>query len=256
MTIVTIANQKGGVGKTTTAVSLASGLAAKGKKTLLVDMDPQGNASSGVGVDNRSLKKTVYEALIGGLNLNEAIINTNFHNLDVLPANQNLVGAEIELVLVEKREFKLKELLKGLTGYDFVIIDCPPSLGILTLNAIVAAKLLVVPLQCEYYSLEGLSYLIKTIKIVKRELNPTLEILGILLTMFDGRNNLSKNVFDEIVKHFGDKVFKSIIPRNVRLSEAPSYGMPIFMFDPSSRGSNMYKLFVEEFLERSAHYEQ
>ncbi|GAB4439403.1 MAG: AAA family ATPase [bacterium] len=256
MTIVTIANQKGGVGKTTTAVSLASGLAAKGKKTLLVDMDPQGNASSGVGIDNRSLKKTVYEALIGGLDVQEAIIKTNFENLDVLPANQNLVGAEIELVLVEKREFKLKELLKGLQGYDFVIIDCPPSLGILTLNAIVAAKLLVVPLQCEYYSLEGLSYLIKTIKIVKRELNPSLELMGILLTMFDGRNNLSRSVYDEIVKHFGDKVFKSIIPRNVRLSEAPSYGMPIFMFDPSSRGSNTYKLFVEEFLERSAGYEQ
>lgn len=256
MTIVTIANQKGGVGKTTTAVSLASGLAAKGKKTLLVDMDPQGNASSGVGIDNRSLKKTVYEALIGGLDVQEAIIKTNFENLDILPANQNLVGAEIELVLVEKREFKLKELLKSLKGYDFVIIDCPPSLGILTLNAIVAAKLLVVPLQCEYYSLEGLSYLIKTIKIVKRELNPSLELMGILLTMFDGRNNLSRNVYDEIVKHFGDKVFKSIIPRNVRLSEAPSYGVPIFVFDPSSRGSNTYKLFVEEFLERSANYEQ
>lgn len=255
MTIVTIANQKGGVGKTTTAVSLASGLAAKGKKTLLVDMDPQGNASSGVGIDNRSLKKTIYEALIGGLNVEDVITKTNFENLDILPANQNLVGAEIELVLTEKREFKLKELLKSISGYDFVIIDCPPSLGILTLNAIVAARLLVVPLQCEYYSLEGLSYLIKTIKIVKRELNPSLEILGILLTMFDGRNNLSKNVFDEIVKHFGDKVFKSIIPRNVRLSEAPSYGMPIFMFDPSSRGSNTYKLFVEEFLERSARYE-
>ncbi len=252
MTIVTIANQKGGVGKTTTAINLASGVAAKGKKTLLVDMDPQGNASSGIGVDNRGLQKTVYEALIGKIDVKEAIVSTAVENLDVLPSNQNLVGAEIELVLTERREFILKEMLKNLDGYDYVIIDCPPSLGILTLNSIVAARLLVVPLQCEYYSLEGLSYLIKTIKIVKRELNPSLEILGILLTMFDGRNNLSKTVYDEIVKHFGDKVFKAIIPRNVRLSEAPSYGMPIFKFDPSSKGSNMYKLFVEEFLERSA----
>ncbi len=190
--------------------------------------------------------------MIGKIDVKEAIVSTAVENLDVLPSNQNLVGAEIELVLTERREFILKEMLKNLDGYDYVIIDCPPSLGILTLNSIVAARLLVVPLQCEYYSLEGLSYLIKTIKIVKRELNPSLEILGILLTMFDGRNNLSKTVYDEIVKHFGDKVFKAIIPRNVRLSEAPSYGMPIFKFDPSSKGSNMYKLFVEEFLERSA----
>lgn len=256
MKIVTIANQKGGVGKTTTAISLASGLAAKGKKTLLVDMDPQGNASSGIGIDTRTIKKTIYEALIGQNSISEIISKTAYDNLDILPSNQNLVGAEIELVLVERREFRLKELLSNITNYDYVVIDCPPSLGILTLNAIVAAKLLVVPLQCEYYSLEGLSYLIKTIKIVKRELNPSLEILGILLTMFDGRNNLARSVYDEIVKHFGDKVFKAIIPRNVRLSEAPSYGMPIYNFDPSSKGSSMYKQFVEEFLERSAQYEQ
>lgn len=255
MKIVTIANQKGGVGKTTTAISLASGIAAHGKKTLLVDMDPQGNASSGVGIDVRSLKKTIYEALIGQIAVNDAIIKTAYGNLDILPANQNLVGAEIELVLIEKREYKLKELLSNVAEYDYVVIDCPPSLGILTLNALVAARLLVVPLQCEYYSLEGLSHLIKTVKIVKRELNPQLEIVGILLTMFDGRNNLSKSVYDEIVKHFGEKVFNAVIPRNVRLSEAPSYGMPIYKFDPSSRGSNTYKQFVEEFLSRSVSYE-
>lgn len=255
MMIVTVANQKGGVGKTTTAISLASGIASKGKKTLLVDMDPQGNASSGVGVDTRGVKKTIYEVLIGEISLEEAIIGTEFENLYVLPSNQNLVGAEIELVLAEKREFKLKEVLTKINSFDYVVIDCPPSLGILTLNAIVSARLLVVPLQCEYYSLEGLGHLIKTIKIVKRELNPKLEIIGILLTMFDARNNLAKNVYDEILKHFGDKVFKSIIPRNVRLSEAPSYGMPIYKFDPSSKGSHSYKQFVDEFLERSAIYE-
>lgn len=255
MVIVTVANQKGGVGKTTTAISLASGIASKGKKTLLVDIDPQANASSGVGVDTRAIKKTIYEVLIGEINIEEALITTEFENLSVLPANQNLVGAEIELVLAQKREFKLKEVLTKTNSFDYVVIDCPPSLGILTLNAIVSARLLLVPLQCEYYSLEGLGHLIKTIKIVKRELNPKLEIIGILLTMFDGRNNLAKNVYDEILKHFGDKVFKSIIPRNVRLSEAPSYGMPIYRFDPSSKGSISYKQFVDEFLERSALYE-
>jgi chromosome partitioning protein len=253
--IITIANQKGGVGKTTTAVSLASGLAIKGKKTLLVDMDPQGNATSGAGIETRDLRFSTYEVLLGAAELGQAVKSTAIDNLYVLPSNQHLVGAEIELVGAENREFILKQVLKDVTEYQYVIIDCPPSLGILTLNAIVAARFLIVPLQCEYYALEGLSHLIKTVKIVKMELNPQLEILGILLTMFDGRNNLSKSVYDEIVTHFGNKVFETVIPRNVRLSEAPSYGMPIFKFDPSSRGSVSYRLFVDEVVKRSRKYE-
>lgn len=255
MQIITIANQKGGVGKTTTAVSLASGLADKGKKTLLVDMDPQGNATSGVGIDAKHLHHSIYDVLLGAAGLEQAIKPTAVENLFALPSSQHLVGAEIELVGMDRREFRLKEALKDAAGFQFIIVDCPPSLGILTLNAIVSAQFLIVPLQCEYYALEGLSRLIKTVKIVKKDLNPQLEILGILLTMFDGRNNLSKSVYDEIITHFGSKVFDAVIPRNVRLSEAPSYGTPIFKFDPSSRGSVSYRLFVDEVIKRSAEYE-
>lgn len=255
MHIITIANQKGGVGKTTTAVSLASGLALKGKKTLLVDMDPQGNATSGVGIDPKNLNYSTYDVLLGAVEIGQAI-KPAAENLYVLPSNQHLVGAEIEFVGMEKREFRLKNVLTDVAAdFEFIIVDCPPSLGILTLNAIVTARFLIVPLQCEYYALEGLSHLIKTIKIIKKELNPHLEILGILLTMFDGRNNLSKSVFDEILTHFGNKVFKTVISRNVKLSEAPSYGMPIFKFDPSSKGSVNYRLFVDEVIKRSAEYE-
>ncbi|MCX7770524.1 MAG: AAA family ATPase [Proteobacteria bacterium] len=255
MLVVAVTNQKGGVGKTTTAINLASGLAIRGKKTLLVDIDPQGNATSGLGIDNRILKKTVYNVLLNPMEINDALLKTNIENLFILPSNSELVGAEIELITMERREFRLKSALGYLSGFDFIIIDCPPSLGILTLNAIVASKGLLVPMQSEYYSLEGLSRLLKTIKMVKKELNPSLDIMGILLTMFDGRNNLAKCVFEEIKKHFGDKLFSTLIPRNVKLSEAPSHGQPIFTFEPSSRGSLSYQLFVEEFLERSKQYE-
>lgn len=251
MLIVTIANQKGGVGKTTTAISLAAGLAMKGKKTLLLDMDPQANATSGVGVNPRDLNKTVYNVLVGIDEIGSAIIKTELENLFLLPSTQDLVGAEIELVSMEKREKKLLFSLQKLSDFDYVIIDCPPSLGLLTLNAMVACKYIIVPLQCEYYALEGLAHLIKTIKIVKKELNPHLEIMGILLTMFDSRNNLSKVVYEDVITHFGRKVFKTVIPRNVRLSETPSYGMPIYKFDNSSKGALSYQSFVEEFITRS-----
>lgn len=255
MLVVTVANQKGGVGKTTTAINLASGLALKGKRTLLVDMDPQGNASSGIGIDVRKITLSTYNVLLDPTKTEEAICKTNQTNLLVLPSTADLVGAEIELVNLNRREFRLKDALSMIRDISFVIVDCPPSLGILTLNAIVAARALLVPMQSEYYSLEGLSRLLKTIKIVKRDLNPSLEIIGILLTMFDGRNNLSKCVYEEIKNHFGDKLFSTVIPRNVKLSEAPSHGLSIFSFDPHSRGGISYEMFVDEFLKRSEKYE-
>ncbi|MCX7991811.1 MAG: AAA family ATPase [Proteobacteria bacterium] len=255
MLIVNIANQKGGVGKTTTAISLASGLAMKGKKTLLVDMDPQANATSGLGINLKELNKTIYNVLVGVSDINSCIITTDIENLSLLPSTQDLVGAEIELVPMEHREKKLLYTLKNLSGLDYVIIDCPPSLGLLTLNAMVACRYIIVPLQCEYYALEGLAHLIKTIKIVKKELNPQLDIMGILLTMYDARNNLSKIVYEDVITHFGKKVFKTVIPRNVRLSETPSYGMPIYRFDNTSKGALSYQGFVEEFITRSGYNE-
>ncbi len=254
MLIVAVANQKGGVGKTTTAINLASGIALKGYKVLLIDIDPQGNATSGVGVDFKHMDKSIYHVLLETASIEEVIVKTGVENLFLLPSTADLVGAEIELIGLEQREFRLKNALKKVTNFDFVIIDCPPSLGVLTLNALVSAKGLLVPMQSEYYSLEGLSRLLKTIKLVKRELNPELEIIGILLTMYDGRNNLAKCVYEEIKKHFGEKLFSVVIPRNVKLSEAPSYGQPIFIFEPHSKGSISYGLFVEEFLKRSKSY--
>ena len=246
--VICIANQKGGVGKTTTSVNLSAALSALGRKVLLVDLDPQGNASSGLGLKKYEYQDAnVYHVLIGEAQMADTIRVTNTQNLTVLPANPDLVGAEIELVDTPRREFKLKEAIQSVaSGYDYVIIDCPPSLGLLTLNALTAADTFVVPLQCEYYALEGLSQLLNTAGLIKKNINPNLRIEGIVLTMFDTRNNLSHQVVSEIQTHFGDKVFKSIIPRNVRLSEAPSHGQPIMTYDQKSIGAQKYSELAEE----------
>lgn len=253
MKTICIANQKGGVGKTTTSVNLASALAQLGKKVLLVDLDPQGNASSGLGLKRHEYQdENVYHVLIGESQLNEAVYASRMPTLFVAPANPDLVGAEIELVELSEREFRLKYALKQVESqYDYALIDCPPSLGLLTVNALTAANSFLVPLQCEYYALEGLSQLLNTAGIIKKNLNPQLSIEGILLTMFDTRNNLSHQVVQEIRTHFGDKVFGSIIPRNVRLSEAPSHGQSIIEYDSKSVGALKYLELAHELLERN-----
>jgi len=248
--MIAVTNQKGGVGKTTTAVNLGASLAVAEKKVLLIDFDPQGNASSGVGV-SLTPEKNIYGALINDEDIHKAIYKTNLPYLDILPSNADLAGAELELVSTYSRETKLKRILEPLRElYDYLIIDCPPSLGLLTINALTAADSYIVPLQCEYYALEGLSQLLKTVDLIRDNLNPRLEKEGILLTMFDGRNNLSHQVKDEVVKHFGDKVFASIIPRNVRLSEAPSFGKPIILYDSTSRGCECYLDLAQEVIAR------
>ena len=246
--VICIANQKGGVGKTTTSVNLSAALASKGRQVLLVDLDPQGNASSGLGLKKFEYQDAnVYHVLIGERSIGEVIRVTSIPTLNVVPANPDLVGAEIELVDAPRREFKLKEAIVSIgSRYDYVFIDCPPSLGLLTLNALTAANTFIVPLQCEYYALEGLSQLLNTAGLVKKGINPELRIEGIVLTMFDTRNNLSHQVVSEIQTHFGDKVFKAIIPRNVRLSEAPSHGQPIIEYDPRSIGAAKYLELAEE----------
>lgn len=251
---ICIANQKGGVGKTTTSVNLSSALASLGKKVLLVDMDPQGNASSGLGIKRYdSQDSNSYHVLIGEKTLSEVIQNTANPNLKVSTANPDLVGAEIELVDMPQREYRLKQAIAAVADqYDFVLIDCPPSLGLLTLNALNAADSFLVPLQCEYYALEGLSQLLNTAGLIKKNLNPQLHIEGIVLTMFDSRNNLSHQVVTEIKTHFGDKVFNAIIPRNVRLSEAPSHGQSIFEYDSKSVGALRYLELAREVVARSA----
>ncbi len=236
--IIAVANQKGGVGKTTTAVNLAAALKEAGKRVLMCDLDPQGNASSGFGVDKR--ERCVYDGLIDDVDVSELIVNTPY--CDVLPASIELAGAEVELVQLDGREKRLKKLLRPVMfNYDFIIIDCPPSMGLLTVNALTAADSVITPLQCEYYALEGLSQLMNTIRMVKRSLNPTLELEGVLLTMFDTRLNLNLQVADEVKKHFGRQVFPIIIPRNVRLSEAPSHGAPVIAYDSSSKGAKCYR---------------
>jgi chromosome partitioning protein len=248
--IIAIANQKGGVGKTTTAINVSSLLAAAERKTLLIDIDPQANSSSGLGVNNHA--PSVYEVLIGANKTNEVIIETYMPFMDLLPSNINLVGAEIEMVDLPHRESLLRNALKeGSDKYDFIIIDCPPSLGLLTLNALTASNSVLIPVQCEYFALEGLGQLLNTINIVKQHFNKDLSIEGVLLTMFDSRLKLSHQVAEEVRKYFGDKVFKTIIHRNVRISEAPSFGKPIILYDAVSSGSKNYMALASELLERN-----
>ena len=249
--VISIANQKGGVGKTTTAINLSTMLAKKGKKVLLIDADPQGNATSGVGIEKDEDVST-YDVLVNDTTMDEAIKKAKMKNLSVCPANINLAGAEVELVSMMSREQRLKEKLEKIKDeYDYIIIDCPPSLGLITLNAFTASDSVLIPVQCEYYALEGLGQLINTINLVKKHLNINLELEGALLTMYSPRTNLSNQVVKEVKKYFNDKVYKTVIPRNVRLSEAPSYGMPIIEYDPRSKGAKSYMKFVKEFLKEN-----
>lgn len=239
--VLAVANQKGGVGKTTTAVNLSACLAELGQKVLLVDGDPQGNASSGLGVDKNALRYSIYDALVNDVPVEKMIRSTSVANLSILPATIQLAGAEIELVSMVSRENRLKQVLEAVKArYDFVLIDCPPSLGLLTLNALTAADAVLVPIQCEFYALEGLTQLMNTVQLVQRSLNPALKLEGVVMTMFDARTNLSIQVVDEVKRHFRTKVYRTIIPRNVRLSEAPSHGQPVFQYDPRSKGAEVY----------------
>ncbi len=248
--IIAIANQKGGVGKTTTAINLSASLAVAEKKTLLIDIDPQGNSTSGVGSEKKN--PSIYEVLVGNANIKDAILETHIQYLDVVPANINLVGAEVELVTIKNRERLLKNALAEIKDlYDFVIIDCPPSLGFLTLNSLSAANSVIIPVQCEYFALEGLGQLLNTINIVRQHFNQELNIEGVLLTMFDNRLRLSMQVTEEVQRFFGERVFKTIIHRNVRISEAPSYGKPIILYDAASVGAKNYMGLASELLERN-----
>lgn len=245
--IYAIINQKGGVGKTTTAVNLAACLAQEGKRVLLVDIDPQGNTTSGLGVDRANLDSCIYDLLLGEKSPEEVTLETRVPNLDLLPATLDLAGAEIELVSAMSREHRLKKMLEQVApGYDFILIDSPPSLGLLTVNALTASHAVLIPIQCEYYALEGISQLLHTINLVRRHLNPSLGIAGVLLTMHDPRTNLSQQVIQEVQTHFGPKVFQTIIPRNIRLSEAPSHGLPITLYDAKSKGAEAYQSLARE----------
>jgi chromosome partitioning protein len=249
--IVTIANQKGGVGKTTTAINLAAGIAVAEFHTLLIDTDPQANSTSGLGVDPRQSTMNIYDVLINGANPREVIVKTEVPYLSLLPSNINLVGAEVEMVDLEKRESILREIVESFRqDYDYIFIDCPPSLGLLTLNGLVAGNSVIIPVQCEYYALEGLGQLLNTINIIRKNINPTLEIEGVLLTMYDSRLRLSHQIVEEVKKYFGDKVYTTVISRNVRLSEAPSYGKPILLYEAISSGAKNYMELAKEFLKR------
>ena len=246
---ITIFNQKGGVGKTTTVINLAAALGKLDQKILVIDIDPQGNATSGLGVDKLSLNLSTYDGLINGVNLEKIILETSAENVDILPSNVDLAGAEIELIEIDERELCLKKSIESIQDkYDYIFIDCPPSLGLLSINGLAASHSVLIPIQCEYYALEGVSQLMDTIILVKKGLNPDLEIEGVVLSMFDGRTNLSIQVVDEVKKYFKGKVYTSIIPRNVRLAEAPSYGLSIIDYDSKSKGAEAYMELAEEFL--------
>ena len=247
--IIAAANQKGGVGKTTTAVNLAAALGDKGKKVLLADTDPQGNSTSGVGVDRRQSKVSIYDILINGAKASEAVVKTSFKNLDLLPSHIDLAAAELELANLENRESMLKNAFASIrTNYDYILIDCPPSLGLITTNALNAADTILIPIQCEYYALEGLSQLMNTVRRIKRQYNERLDIEGVLLTMYDGRLNLTQQVVEEVKKYFPRKVFKTVIPRTVRLSEAPGFGQPVLYYDRASKGAEAYGDLAKEIL--------
>lgn len=249
---IAIFNQKGGVGKTTTNINLGASLAIKGQKVLMVDIDPQGNTTSGIGISKKDLEYTIYEVMVeDDFDCRKAVLHTSIENLDIIPASVDLAGAEVELVAIDGRERRLKSAIDKIKeDYDFVFIDCPPSLGLLTINSLTAVDSVLIPIQCEFYALEGVSQLVSTIELVKKSFNPSLEIEGVILSMFDGRTNLSIQVVQEVKKYFGNKVYTTVIPRNIRLAEAPSFGMAITDYDPKSKGAEAYQDFAEEFLKK------
>lgn len=252
--IIALANQKGGVGKTTTSMNLAASLATLEKRVLLIDADSQANASSGLGVDLSKVDCSIYECLISGADVHEAIYTTDIDRLDIIPSNINLVGAEVEMLNFERREYILKKLLQMVDNeYDYILIDCSPSLGLITVNALTAAHSVIIPVQCEYFALEGISKLLNTIKIVKKKLNPKLEIEGFLLTMYDSRLRLANQIYDEVKRHFQELVFKTVIQRNVKLSEAPSHGLPAILYDADSTGAKNHLALAKEIIKKNAH---